>query len=606
MNREVPCHRFIFIVKFGLEIPGKVEIPPTSDFGVLPNKLFRCLQFSLELLDFVGWAIQLLVYLLNLIDQWSQFVDGGFEDFVSALERWTICRTKNHSLPMLTQKPDTKNSQIAVSASQLHCLEDEGGGCGIETIPTITTKTGANVSRLWRGVTKQWGSILEGIEWRLGNGVNTKFWHDRWVNGCDALIKYAFTSPNIVDLNGTVNEFTTASGEWDWRKFEYLSPAHVCSKIASMVPPGKGSGKDVPAWRFSKDGSFSVKTAYKSLSNHEDIPKEPIWSWQGPQRIKSFLWLCGHDKVLSNVAHKHRGMTEEDGCAKCGESQEDLLHFLKDCSNIKNVWLRLVKSKHWLAFFNLNLREWLLFSLSRNLGHSDTDWNILFGATCWKVWKWRNDFIFNNGKSSVGDPVLHIQQYCRFVISAFSSVDKERQNRRAAVKIAWKPPPEEWVKINVDGSVDPSSFGSSACGGVLRDRDGNFLCGFIRNVGSCSIILADLWGILSGLQVAWNRGFKKVILETDSLNAERLIHQAFEEGHCSAQLVQGIHKLMAQEWEVVIQHVYREANFVADRLAQLGHYENFSVRIIEQPPDCIHNLLYEDVHGRGVLRTCVV
>ncbi|KAF7819384.1 Non-LTR retroelement reverse transcriptase [Senna tora] len=469
--------------------------------------------------------------------------------------------------------------------------------------------SGANVSRLWRGVTKQWGSVLNGLEWRLGNGSDTKFWHDRWVNGCDALINYAFASPSSVAINDTVAAFTTASGEWDWSKFEYLLPAHVCSRIASMVPPGNSNRKDVPAWRFSNNGSFSVKTAYKVLSNNEDLFKDPlwkhIWSWQGPQRIKSFLWLCGHDKVLSNVVRKNRGMTQDDGCAKCGDCQEDLLHILRDCASIKNVWLRIVEFKHWPVFFNLNLREWLNFNFSRNLGYGEIEWNLHFGVTCWMAWKWRNEFIFNGRTSGVGDPALYIHQYCRFVRSAFSLVGKEGQGSRVAVRIAWVPPPDGWIKVNVDGSVDPGSFGSSACGGVLRDRDGNFLCGFSRNVGSCSITLTELWGVLSGLQVAWNRGFKKVIIETDCLNAKRLIYQNFEEGYCSAQLVDEIHKSIAQDWDVVVQHVFKEANFVADKIAQLGHYEDFGIRIIEQPPDCIHKLLYEDIHGRGVLRSCI-
>ncbi|KAF7804601.1 putative ribonuclease H protein At1g65750 family [Senna tora] len=423
--------------------------------------------------------------------------------------------------------------------------------CGDGIIPTVTSKKGANVSRLWRGVTKQWGSVLNGLEWRLGNGSDTKFWHDRWVNGCDALINYAFASPSSVAINDTVAAFTTASGEWDWSKFEYLLPAHVCSRIASMVPPGNSNRKDVPAWRFSNNGSFSVKTAYKVLSNNEDLFKDPlwkhIWSWQGPQRIKSFLWLCGHDKVLSNVVRKNRGMTQDDGCAKCGDCQEDLLHILRDCASIKNVWLRIVEFKHWPVFFNLNLREWLNFNFSRNLGYGEIEWNLHFGVTCWMAWKWRNEFIFNGRTSGVGDPALYIHQYCRFVRSAFSLVGKEGQGSRVAVRIAWVPPPDGWIKVNVDGSVDPGSFGSSACGGVLRDRDGNFLCGFSRNVGSCSITFTELWGVLSGLQVAWNRGFKKVIIETDCLNARRLIYQNFEEGHCSAQLVDEIHKSIAQD-----------------------------------------------------------
>lgn len=52
--------------------------------------------------------------------------------------------------------------------------------------------------------------------------------------------------------------------------------------------------------------------------------------------------------------------------------------------------------------------------------------------------------------------------------------------------LTWKPPDEGWVKLNSDGAK--SSQGSSACGGVLRDHNGNFICAFACKLGDCPVL----------------------------------------------------------------------------------------------------------------------
>lgn len=45
----------------------------------------------------------------------------------------------------------------------------------------------------------------------------------------------------------------------------------------------------------------------------------------------------------------------------------------------------------------------------------------------------------------------------------------------------------------------------AGCGGLLRDENGNWIVGFV----------AELWGILYGLELAWKHGYRKVIIEAD-------------------------------------------------------------------------------------------
>ncbi|KAL4294045.1 hypothetical protein AHAS_Ahas18G0188800 [Arachis hypogaea] len=59
--------------------------------------------------------------------------------------------------------------------------------------------------------------------------------------------------------------------------------------------------------------------------------------------------------------------------------------------------------------------------------------------------------------------------------------------------IGWIPPEEYWLRLNVDGLIfQASNFAS--CGGLIRNSKGNFIVGFMLNLGRCSITLVELWG----------------------------------------------------------------------------------------------------------------
>ena len=59
-------------------------------------------------------------------------------------------------------------------------------------------------------------------------------------------------------------------------------------------------------------------------------------------------------------------------------------------------------------------------------------------------------------------------------------------------RVGWKPPIEEdWVKLNVDGAFSDAS-NMAACGGLLRNRDGTFLQGFVAKLHEGDALYAKL------------------------------------------------------------------------------------------------------------------
>lgn len=86
------------------------------------------------------------------------------------------------------------------------------------------------------------------------------------------------------------------------------------------------------------------------------------------------------------------------------------------------------------------------------------------------------------------------------------------------------------MALNSDGSV-AGPLGTAGCGGILRNSDGNFIAVFAANIGICSVVQSELWGILHGLQVAKSRGFRHVRVDSDSAEAINLITEGCSRVH---------------------------------------------------------------------------
>ncbi|PKI62799.1 hypothetical protein CRG98_016807 [Punica granatum] len=120
----------------------------------------------------------------------------------------------------------------------------------------------------------------------------------------------------------TVRDVVTSGGSWDW---SHLSPflSHTDTlRIASLCPSSPGSDPDVFFWRDSSSGD------YRSITEEDDQPTDRtwklIWSWKGPERIRIFLWLPAHGKLLTNEQH--------EGCLKPFDEAECILNTTRSFS----------------------------------------------------------------------------------------------------------------------------------------------------------------------------------------------------------------------------------------------------------------------------------
>ncbi|CAN1838684.1 Putative ribonuclease H protein At1g65750 [Linum perenne] len=76
-----------------------------------------------------------------------------------------------------------------------------------------------------------------------------------------------------------------------------------------------------------------------------------------------------------------------------------------------------------------------------------------------------------------------------------------------------------------------------------------------------------------------------------------IILQIGDTDHQHAALVAEFRELCARNWEVSLVHVFREANFAADYLANLGHSCSIGLHLFPYPDPTLAHWLRYDLFG---------
>ncbi|KAH9757265.1 hypothetical protein KPL71_016337 [Citrus sinensis] len=168
-------------------------------------------------------------------------------------------------------------------------------------------------------------------------------------------------------------------------------------------------------------------------------------------------------------------------------------------------------------------------------------------------------------------------------------------NRKVNKWIGWSFPNWPWCKLNSDGACKVT--GVAAAGGLIRDHNGHWVAGFGMYLGTCSVTMAELWGLYQGLLLAWNKGIRWLYAEVDSRCVTQLVKNNMVNYNEFSPLIRAIQELIRRNWRVEITHVYREANFAADCLATLACSLPLGLHVFNSPPKGVLQFMSQDIYG---------
>ncbi|XP_062021441.1 uncharacterized protein LOC133738016 [Rosa rugosa] len=259
------------------------------------------------------------------------------------------------------------------------------------------------------------------------------------------------TSRASIDLDESVSDYLV-NGVWNIEKLSQYLESSIVRDISFVNLPFSDK-EDEFVWRSTSDGKFSIKSATWSQCNQNVHPKanllNKIWKLNIPPKAKHFAWLLVRDRL---------------------------------------------KTRARLSRFNSRLLVSILFVACN--APMDALENCLL--LCWQIWKKRNDVLFRDSGFSPASVVHASASFCA-AYRTHNPRSATTSNSLSEV-IKWHPPPENFVKLNFDGSI--SSSNQAATGFVIRNHFGDPIVAGSRSIGSSTVPLAECIALKDGLLAA--------------------------------------------------------------------------------------------------------
>ncbi|XP_021603296.1 uncharacterized protein LOC110608387 [Manihot esculenta] len=113
-------------------------------------------------------------------------------------------------------------------------------------------------------------------------------------------------------------------------------------------------------------------------------------------------------------------------------------------------------------------------------------------------------------------------------------------------------------------------------------------------VGRACILSAELKAILYGVRVAKQCGFRKVIVESDNLEAIHMLNVVSEVHRNYNSIICAIRDLLESGDNFSFIHGTRESNQCADKLAKIDAASGGPFQLLEEPPSELFHLIDKD------------
>ncbi|XP_028089245.1 uncharacterized protein LOC114289680 [Camellia sinensis] len=315
-------------------------------------------------------------------------------------------------------------------------------------------------SPTWRGIHKGHNIIEKGTKTLLRNGLTTSFWLHNWVG--IGLLRNVISGP--------------------------LTRDEVSLKISDC--------DDQAIWNFSVNGDFQSKSAYLLSKDFIISPPLSNWDWvwriHASPRITHFLWLCLHQRIITKSLLFCRNITSDDTCPLCSLAPETTCHILRDCPSSQDHWNSIGIPPLLKDSFNLAFTDWVRTNCQSAVLHStNVAWSIIFPITCWSLWKARNSHCFSPNNPTPFNPSLITSLALEW---QHTSTLFQPTRTKSTHFISWHPPYLCNYKLNTDGSAKGCP-GPVSGGGIIRDKWGQWVTGFCRNIGTASSLEAEFWAL---------------------------------------------------------------------------------------------------------------
>lgn len=274
-----------------------------------------------------------------------------------------------------------------------------------------------NDSPQWKEILKGRDIIEKGRCMIIGNGEKTNIWLDPWIPTIPDFKAFPKDPDNIKCHH--VNDFICDS-KWNEQCLMDQFEAPVADEIRKISIGNKDSD-DFCSWILDKQGTFSVRSAYKIIhSAHQTTHLsfdssfwKKLWKIKASHRTKILIWRISQAAIPTRDILKIRMNWIEGECLLCNEEDETRVHCFFNCYFARLIWSRTMGLRTE-AHPNWNIAQWLEACVypEENLGISRDMASTTQTKMCLIIdalWKERNHCLHNKCQANPSTVLTNLE-----------------------------------------------------------------------------------------------------------------------------------------------------------------------------------------------------
>ncbi|CAJ2670980.1 unnamed protein product [Trifolium pratense] len=254
------------------------------------------------------------------------------------------------------------------------------------------------------------GWFREHVVRRVGDGSETFFWTDPWVDETPLSERFGRLFELTATKSRTVAEMFALGwgadgGAWEWRRQLRAWEEEMLGECQSLLLTIslQALSLDRWQWRLDPDAGYTVRGAYQALISHAlvtmDAADNLVWHPQVPLKVSIFAWRLLRDRLptrVNLVTRRVLSSTASTCVFGCHEA-ESAHHLFISCRIVSSLW-DLVRA--WIGIplvDSSTLRgHFTQFTFSAGVSRARRSFLQLIWLVCvWVVWTERNHRLFS-------------------------------------------------------------------------------------------------------------------------------------------------------------------------------------------------------------------
>ncbi|GAU15866.1 hypothetical protein TSUD_40870 [Trifolium subterraneum] len=282
---------------------------------------------------------------------------------------------------------------------------------------------GRRVSSWWRGISRirdgestsgSW--FAESIARRAGDGRDTFFWTDPWLEGVPLSVRFRRLYDLSLHRTSTVDAICELGWEeggaaWQWRRqlwaWEEELLAECRNLLLNVVLQPNFSDKWI--WRHDIDNGYSVRDAYALLTSTgyqgADATSNLIWHKQVPVKVSLLAWRLFRNRLPTKDNLATRNVIPHDSqlCVNGCGGLETAHHLFLSCLVFAPLWGEVTSWIDISPAAQISLQDhFIQFIHSSGGQRARRSFLQLIWLCCiWVIWHERNNRIFKAKETTI-------------------------------------------------------------------------------------------------------------------------------------------------------------------------------------------------------------